>query len=367
MTAGVPGKRRPGSIRHVPALARTAVEPGSVGLIEHPLGALGPDDVELSITLCSLCGSDVVVYQADPAFDWVRPGTVLGHEAVGVVTGTGLLVPEWPSVGTRAVPLSTIGCGRCEACAAGRPEECPRRGSLGLGRHGTAAGRTIVPWQSLVPVPDGLPDTMVPVPDSLPDTTAVLAEPASVAWRAVVGVGRIGPGDRVAVSTTRAIGVIAALAAKSLGADVVMVDSEGPLHLRRQQLGESLGLRTITAPETESVDVWIEASGSGKRLATAVEALRPGGRLVLVAMYATGTQQSVRTVPGKDLTVLASYASGRQDYEAALDFLTTVPRLGDRLVSVYPMDQAVEALHRSAAGTTADGGPLYKAVLRPNG
>jgi threonine dehydrogenase-like Zn-dependent dehydrogenase len=332
------------------------VAAGGVGLIDHPLGALGPEDVELTITLCGLCGADVVVYRGDPAVDWVRPGTVLGQEAVGVVSASGLLVPDWPSPGTRVVPLSVIGCGHCEACTAGRPEECPRRGSLGLGRHGTAAGRAIVPWQSLLPVPD-----------NLPDTTAVRAEPAAVAWRAAAVVGRTGPGETVAVSTTRAVGLIAALVAQSRGADVVVVGREGPRYRHHRQLAESLGLRTSTAPGPDSVDVWIEASGAGKQLATAVEALQPGGRLVLVAMYATGTRPSIRTVPGKDLTVLASYGSGRQDYEAALQFLAGVPWLGDRLVRVYPMDRAVEALECSAEGTAADGSPLFKAVLRPNG
>ncbi|NKX54751.1 alcohol dehydrogenase catalytic domain-containing protein [Arthrobacter mobilis] len=356
MTAGVPGRRRTGVGREVPALARTAVEAGGVGLVDHPLAALGPEDVELSITLCGLCGADVVVYQADPVVDWVAPGTVLGQEAVGVVTATGLLVPDWPSHGDRVVPQAVVGCGRCEACVADRPEDCPRGSSLGLGRNGTAAGRAIVPWRSLLPVPEGLPDT-----------TAVLTEPASIAWRAAAVVGRISPGDRVAVSTTRAIGLIAALVAKSLGADVVMVGREGPLHERRQMLADSLGLRTITDPDPDSVDVWLEASGSGKQLTTAVQALKPGGRLVLVAVYATGTQQSVKTIPGKKLEALISYASGRKDYEAALQFLTTVPWLGEKLVRVYPMDQAVHALHHSAEGTDAEGNLLLKAVLRPNG
>ncbi|MCG2621098.1 alcohol dehydrogenase catalytic domain-containing protein [Arthrobacter sp. I2-34] len=354
MAEGVPGGHF-GPTRQVPALARTEVAAGGVGVVEHPLRAPGPADVELTITLCGLCGADIVIYRADPAFDWVRPGTVLGQEAVGVVSATGLLVPDWPAPGTRVVPLAVIGCGRCEACAADRPEDCRWRSSLGLGRHGAAAGRTIVPWRSLLPVPD-----------SLPDTTAVLAEPTSIAWRAASVVGRTGPGDRVAVSTTRAVGLLAALIAQSRGADVVMFGRDGPKHKSRRELAERLGLRATMSLEPDSIDIWIEASGSGKQLATAVDALRPGGRLVLVALYATGAQQPVSTLPGKKLTVLTSYSSNRADYEAALEFLTTVPRLGDELVSVYPMSRAVEALHDAAEGSAADGSALFKAVLQPN-
>ncbi|MFD1212897.1 zinc-binding dehydrogenase, partial [Arthrobacter sp. GCM10027362] len=239
----------------------------------------------------------------------------------------------------------------------GRPEECPRRSSLGLSRDGAAAGRMVVPWQSLLPVPD-----------SLPDTTAVLAESAAIAWRAASVVGRTGPGDKVAVSTTRAVGLLAALMAQSRGADVVMIGrEEDPRYRCRRQLAESLGLRTTTSLEPDSIDTWIEASGSGRLLATAVDALRPGGRLVLVALYATGAQHPVSTVPGKELTVLTSYASTRQDSEAALDFLTTMPGLGDELVRLYPMAHAVEALRDAAEGRTAEGSALFKAVLQPNG
>jgi threonine dehydrogenase-like Zn-dependent dehydrogenase len=355
MVAGVPGGRL-GPVRQVPALARTAVAAGGVGVVEHPLRAPGPEDVELTISLCGLCGADIVVYRADPAFDWVSPGTVLGQEAVGVVSATGLLVPDWPSPGTRVVPLAVAGCGRCEPCTAGHPEECPRRSSLGLSRHGAAAGRMVVPWRNLLQVPE-----------SLPDTTAVLAEPTSIAWRAASIIGRTGPGDRVAVSTTRAVGLLAALIAQSRGADVVMVGRDDPRYESRRRLAERLGLRTTTALEPDSIDTWIEASGSGKLLTTAVDALRPDGRLVLVALYATGAQQPVSTMPGKRLTVLTSYSSTRADYEAALDFLTTMPRLGDELVSVYPMTRAVEALRDAAEGTAADGSALFKAVLQPSG
>ncbi|HEX2248024.1 MAG TPA: alcohol dehydrogenase catalytic domain-containing protein [Arthrobacter sp.] len=350
--AGLTGPTSPGL-----ALARTSLEPGGVGLVPHGPRAQRPDEVELKVTLCGLSGADVVIYHADPAFDWVRSGTVLGHEAVGVVSVVGLLVPEWPAPGTRVVPVSMLSCGNCEECLADRPQQCARPSTLGLNRDGTAAPTALVPWQNLLAVPDGLLDT-----------TAVLAEPTSVAWRAAATVGQIRPGDRVAVSTTRAVGLLAALIARSLGADVVMVGRPGPHHEQRRELAAGLGLDSTTAPEPESVDVWIEASGSGKQLATAVEVLRPGGKLVLVAMYATGARQTVNTVVGKELTVLTSYASTRSDFEDALEFLTTMPDLGERLITVYPMEQAVEALRLTAEGTTADGGrPLVKAVLRPNG
>jgi threonine dehydrogenase-like Zn-dependent dehydrogenase len=353
------GEGKDGSWRepaaHNLAPARTSAEPGGVGLGDHPVRLPGPEEVEFRVALCGLCGSDVVVYDADPHFAWVRPGTVLGHESVGTVGRVGLLVPEGIAPGMRAVPVSKVRCGRCTECAAGRVEQCRRPATLGLGRHGTAAGRTIVPWHCLVPVPDGLPDT-----------TAVLAEPASVAWRAVAEVAQVQADERVAVSTTRAIGLLAALIARSRGADVTMVGRPGPGHEAKRELADRLGLKSTTAPDPGRFDTWVEASGSGKQLATAMASLRPGGKLVLVAMYASGTPQPVSARARKDISILASYSSVRSDFDQAIEFLLTVPRVGEQLITLFPMDRAVEALRLTArAAATEDGRPLIKAVLRP--
>lgn len=337
------------------ALARLSPDPGGVGLVDHPVRLPGPEEVEFRVALCGLCGSDVVVYDADPHFEWVRPGTVLGHESVGTVGRVGLLIPEEIAPGMRAVPVSKVRCGRCSECAAGRVEQCRRPATLGLGRHGTACGRTIVPWHCLVPVPDGLPDT-----------TAVLVEPTSVAWRAVVEVAQVKAGERVAVSTTRAIGLLAALIAKARGADVTMVGRPGPEYEAKRELAVRLGLRSTTAPDPGRFDTWVEASGSGKQLATAMASVRSGGKLVLVAMYASGTRQPVNARARRDVDILTSYSSVRADFEEAVGFLLTVPQVGEQLITLFPMDRAVEALRLTArAAATEDGRPLIKAVLQP--
>ena len=337
------------------ALARTSTEPGGVGLVDHPVRLPGPEEVEFQVALCGLCGSDVVVYDADPHFAWVRPGTVLGHESVGTVGRVGLLVPEEIAPGMRVVPVSKVRCGRCSECAAGRVEQCRRPTTLGLGRHGMACGLTIVPWHCLVPVPDGLPDT-----------TAVLVEPTSVAWRAVAEVAQVQPGERVAVSTTRAIGLLAALIAKARGAEVTMVGRPDPEQEARRELAVRLGLRSTTAPDPDRFDTWVEASGSGKQLTTAMASLRSGGKLVLVAMYASGTAQPVSARARKDISILTSYSSVRSDFEQAIGFLLTVPRVGEQLITLFPMDRAVEALRlTSQPHSTVGGKPLIKAVLHP--
>lgn len=339
----------------VRALARISHTPGGVGLIDHLLRAPTADEVELRVSLCGLCGSDVIVYRADTAAAPVPLGMVLGHESVGTVVRTGLLVPEWLAPDTRVVPISTVGCGHCEACRADQPHLCAERSGLGLTQHGQATSRALVPWRNLVPVPE-----------SVPDTTAVLAEPASIAWRAVSTVARIQPGERVAVSTTRSIGLLAGLMAQRAGAEVTMIGREGPGHAARVELAQGLGLGSTTEQQPNTYDVWIEATGAGTNLARAVQELRPLGRLVMVAMYATGTAPAPVVRTSKNLAVLHSFISTRPDFEQALAFLATLPDLGERLITTYPMGRAVEALRLTAEGhLDAAGRPLVKAVLDP--
>ena len=314
---------------------------------------LGPEDVELSISLCGLCGSDIVVYVSDPDFAWVRPGTVLGHEAVGVVADAGLLVSEEFAPGTRVVPVSGVGCGHCEACRSDYGSGCPRQDILGLSLDGTAARTCIVPARNLVAVPD-----------DVPDVTAVLAEPASVAWRAVAKAGKVQPGERVAVSATRAIGLLAALQAQAFGADVTLVVRPEPRYDARRELAADLGLAVDSAPAPGSVDVWIEATGTGRHLGLGMQALRPGGRMVPVAMYSDSSRRPATITVRADVSVHPSYASSKADYVQALAFLSTVPQLGARLVTEYPLAEALTALHDSTYGRP-DGGQLIKAALRP--
>ncbi|QCU79554.1 alcohol dehydrogenase (plasmid) [Citricoccus sp. SGAir0253] len=338
------------------ALVRISHAPRDVEVVDVRERQPGPGEVRVAVSLCGLCGSDAHVYRADAGYEWVAPATVLGHEAVGVVTAVGSGTPDWLAAGLRVVPMSLTGCGACSTCAGGLPQVCPQRRTLGLSVPGAAAGSCIVPWHCLVPVPD-----------ALPDATAVLTEPASVAWRAAVSIGSAGQDDRVVVSGTGAIGLLAALAAQHQGADVTLLGRAGPSAAAKMALADRLGLSiTSSRPAPQSVDLWIEASGSSAQLDAGVEALRPGGRLVPVALYAQHPDFDVNRAVRKEIAVLFSYASTRTDYEQTLRFLVSRQLLGEELVSVFRMSEATEALRLTAeGGRTSDGRPLIKAAIAP--
>jgi threonine dehydrogenase-like Zn-dependent dehydrogenase len=80
-----------------------------------------PADAIVRITTSAICGADLHFIRGTMA--GMRPGTILGHEAVGVVEDTGPLVRNF-NLGDQVVIPSTIGCGSCVYCRAGYYAQC---------------------------------------------------------------------------------------------------------------------------------------------------------------------------------------------------------------------------------------------------
>lgn len=80
-----------------------------------------PTDAIVRVTASAICGTDL--HMARGTLPGMVPGTILGHEAVGVVEETGAAVRGF-SRGDRVVVASTIGCGTCSYCRAGYYAQC---------------------------------------------------------------------------------------------------------------------------------------------------------------------------------------------------------------------------------------------------
>lgn len=310
---------------------RTALEPRAVTLRQTAPPRARPDEVLVDVELCGLCGSDAHVWRGDRSYDWVRPGTILGHEVVGRVSATGSDVSR-SRRGARVVPMSVIGCETCRLCASGDPQLCPDRRWLGLSTPGGLAATVVVPARALI---DLDPD--------LPATTAVLTEPMSVAVRAVISRGAVQAGQEVVVSGPGTVGLLAAVVATHRGAAVTVLGTEADV-AERGALCQKLGVRLTDSVAGLAPDLWVEASGAAAALGTALDTVRCCGRLVLVGLYGDAVPVALDTAVRRELTVLASYGGNRRDYEQAVDVLLAHPALGDCLVAVRPLDQIEDAL-----------------------
>lgn len=90
---------------------------------DHPMPALGPNDVLIQIKACGVCGTDVHIYEGDEGAAEVTPPTILGHEFSGIVAEVGAAVTSC-KVGDRVCIDPNCYCGNCEPCRNGVAHYC---------------------------------------------------------------------------------------------------------------------------------------------------------------------------------------------------------------------------------------------------
>lgn len=235
--------------------------PRAVELAEGEL-ARGPDDALVRLRLGGLCGSDLAAYRGtSPLVSYPR---VLGHELLVDV----LEAPGRPElVGKRAVVEPLLPCRVCAVCRAGRYNCCPSLKVLGVHADGGLSERAAIPVHQLYAVPD-----------DLSDETAVLAEPLSIAYRAVQRSG-LEAGQTAVIFGAGPIGLlIAQLVIRGRGGRAVVVD----LDRSRLERAEAVGATPV--------------SGDAEAQVRAVSAAT-GGALAAVVFEATGAPACVRLTP----------------------------------------------------------------------
>ena len=259
--------------------ALTLIAPGQFELQDLPDPDPGENEVVVRVRACGICGSDI--HGMDGSSGRRIPPIVMGHEAAGEIARLGSAVTDW-SVGDRVTFDSTVSCGTCEACRAGRANLCPDRNVLGVScgeyrRDGAFAEFVKLPRHILCRVPD-----------SVTDEQAAFAEPVSIALHAVNRVS-VKEGESAVVIGAGLIGLLVIQALKAAGAEtVIAVDlDEKRLDLARQ-LGADASLPSgPEAPEQvreilghpDGADIALEVVGFGPTMALAVASVRMGGRV----------------------------------------------------------------------------------------
>jgi len=263
------------------------------------------DQAVVAVAYGGVCGSDLHYWRHGAAGESVlRAPMVLGHEVVGTVLrpaadGSG------PQAGTPvAVHPAGVGPSDGSRYPADRPNIAPGVTYLGSAAHfphrdGAFASTIAVPRAALHTIPEGLPLR-----------TAVIVEPAAVAWHAVARAGDV-RGKRVLVVGSGPIGLlVTAIALRGGAAEVVAVDvHDRPLRIARE-LGATAALHATDADAIAAVDadVTIESSGSPRGFASAVHGTTRGGRVVMLGLQPTGEQPALLSlVVTRELEVTGSF------------------------------------------------------------
>src|SRR5215475_4584395 len=119
----------------------------------------------IKITTTTICGTDVHIVRGEYP---VKPGLILGHEPVGVISELGPGLEQLYAVGQRVIVGAITPCGQCFYCLNGNHSQCG--GGLGGWRFGNTINGA---WAEYLLVPDAKANLAI-IPPGLTDEDVVM-------------------------------------------------------------------------------------------------------------------------------------------------------------------------------------------------
>lgn len=203
-----------------------------------------PNDAIVRLTASAICGTDLHFVRG--TVPGMTPGTILGHEGVGVIEEVGSAIRNFKS-GDRVVVPSTIACGNCSCCRAGYYSQCdnanpngPSSGTAFYGGpaasgpfHGMQAEFVRVPFANI---------NLVKLPDDVLDDEAILLSDIFPTGYMAADLADIHPGSTVAVFGCGPVGQFAIASARLLNAGRIFAIDAIPsrLDMAREQGAEAI-------------------------------------------------------------------------------------------------------------------------------
>jgi threonine dehydrogenase-like Zn-dependent dehydrogenase len=298
-------------------------------------------DAIVRLTASAICGTDLHMIRG--TFPGMKPGTILGHEGVGIVEEIGSNVRNL-RVGDRVVIPSTIGCGYCSYCRSGYYSQCdtanpngPQAGTAFFGGpepsgpfQGLQAEYARIPYANvgLVKLPEGVDDDRAIMLSDIFPTAYFGADIAEITPGDTVAVFGCGPVGQFTIASARLFGAGRIIAvdtiksrlemARMQGAEVIDFNAEDPVEIIQQLTGgigvdraiDAVGVdatRPHTGPAAEQAnqqaqqfqqelqqiapqtnpqgDNWHPGDAPSQALTWAVQALAKAGTLSIIGVY----------------------------------------------------------------------------------
>lgn len=329
-----------------------ATVPGGTGLTayEYETGDLGPLEVDVDVTHCGICHTDLMVIDEAAG---TNAHAVAGHEVAGVVTAVGALVDTTRlAVGQRVAVGGVAGsCMRCDYCLTGRTQLCAQRDSIAFrgDRGGFASSVRVSDWRFAYPIPDAI-DLEHAGPFLCAGVTA---------FAPFIRHG-IAPTDHVAVVGIGGLGHLAIQFARAWGCEVTAMSSSPDKRDDAAELGAdhfitTRGTREL-ADAAERFDVVISTVSADLPWDDYLTTVKPQGTLVVVGVTESVMRINPLSLVFSEKKVSGGLVASRGETVQMLDFAA---RTGVRpMVELFPMRDINQAIARVRAGDVR-----YRAVL----
>jgi alcohol dehydrogenase len=263
-----------------------------------------PTDVVVRIETSTICGSDLHILKGD--VPETKPGTILGHEAVGTVIEKGAAVSTL-ELGDRVLISCITSCGRCRFCKEARYGLCSGGGGWIFGHliDGLQAEYARVPFAdtSVFKVPEELTDEQV----------LFLSDILPTAYEVGVLNGGVQPGDTVAIVGAGPVGLAAVLTAQLYTpGQIIAIDLSDARLEKAREFGADVTInngtedafaRVLELTDGLGADVAIEAVGVPATFELCTELVRPGGRVANVGVHGHSATLHLEKLWTRDVTI----------------------------------------------------------------
>jgi len=315
--------------------------------LRYEPGKLGPYEVEIAITHCGVCHSDLHLI----ANDWgiSHYPFIPGHEIVGTAAALGSEVRSL-DVGQRVgLGWQSNSCGECEWCISGQENLCASSEGTCVHRHGGYADRVRANARFVVPIPDALPS----------EQTAPLLGGGITVYNPMRIFG-VNPSTRVGVVGIGGLGHLAIQFARVFGARVTAFSTTLAKEEEARALGAHVFVNSLESKAMKevagSLDFILSTVNADQDWGAYLQALRPNGSLWFVgvppspvSVHAFPLVSGVRSIGGSPI---GSPFRLRE-------MLDVAARHGVKAITErFAMDKANEAIDKVKKGKVR-----YRAVL----
>ncbi|HEY1984140.1 MAG TPA: zinc-dependent dehydrogenase [Terracidiphilus sp.] len=316
-----------------------------------PVPSIGRGELLVRIATCGICGTDLKKIH----FGSHSAPRIFGHEMAGTIVAIGEGVTAY-EVGERVMVFHHVPCNQCYYCRKGTPAQCPLYKQTGVTAGFEPSGGGFAEYIRVMDfvVSNG---GVVRIPEDVPFEQAAFVEPLNTVLKGVKLLN-LASDDTVLVIGQGPIGLMHAALASRTGARVLTSDLYPERHAIAAKFGlkhpihagtENVVERVFAQTEGRGADAVILAVGGNALIKTAMEAVRPGGKVMLFAQ----TQHGDATFdPGAvcmdEKTLLGSYSSSFGILDEVTDLVFGGYKTGFDLTQLishrFSLEEAVSAI-----------------------
>ena len=298
-----------------------------------------PAQVLIEIYGTTVCGTEVHAYEGHLKMPLKYPYSI-GHEYSGVIVEMGEDVRDL-KLGDRVIAESSAGCEACRYCRNGLTNLCTNRSSIA----GSFTRFVAVDARYVYRLPDHI---------SL--RRATLSEPLACVINGLIDQSTIHAGDLVVIIGPGPIGLLAAILAEEMGAEVVLIGRSSSrvrleLASRQLELPHVIDTDAIDAVafvrelDAMGADVVIDAAGGAAAVNLGFDLVRKGGAFIELALFNAPAEVDFEKILFKQIRINGAVSHRPKSWQKLLQFyMQNRLRKAEQIIShEYPLEKWEEA------------------------